>query len=184
MSTCLDNMFQNNLLNIGACSLKKKKVILRGPKDICLSRRCVRLKWHVPPYLWRLLRTEAASAFFAALAASAFLGCIRPMEGKWQRLSETWTLDFPWLDIKQGPFRLGFQICHEAGVKSKWGMFSVTAPSQMQRISFQRHQKKAQHREAACGQKVVCAPAADVIEKIVSDIQNGTPTCSSIFFLL
>ena len=82
MSTCLDNMFQNNLLNIGACSLKNKKVILRGPKDICLSRRCVRLKWHVPPYLWRLLRTEAASAFFAALAASAFLGCIRPMEGK------------------------------------------------------------------------------------------------------
>ena len=182
MSTCLDNMFQNNLLNIGACSLKIKKVILRGPKDICLSRRCVRLKWHVPPYLWRLLRTEAASAFFAALAASAFLGCIRPMEGKWQRLSETWKLDFPWLDIKQGPFRLGCQICHEAGVKSKWGMFSVTAPSQMQRISFQRHQKKAQHREAACGQKVVCAPAADVIEKIVSDIQNGTPTCSSIFF--
>ena len=74
-------MFQNNLLNIGACSLKKKKVILRGPKDICLSRRCVRLKWHVPPYLWRLLRTEAASAFFAALAASAFLGCIRLWKG-------------------------------------------------------------------------------------------------------
>ena len=55
-------------------SFKIKKVILRGPKDICLSRRCVRLKWHVPPYLWRLLRPEAASAFFAALAASAF-GC-------------------------------------------------------------------------------------------------------------
>ena len=49
----------------------------------------------------------------------------------------------------------------------------------MQRIAFQRHQQRPQHREAASCQPVVCAPAADVFEKIVSDIQNGTPTCSS-----
>ena len=110
------------------------------------------------------------------LAASAFLGCIRPMERKLQRLSETWKMDFPWLDVKQGPFRLGCRICHEAGVR---GMFSVTSPAQMQRIAFQRHQQRPQHREAASCQPVVCAPAADVFEKIVSDIQNGTPTCSS-----
>ena len=89
-------------------------------------------------------------------------------------------MDFPWLDVKQGPFRLGCQICHEAGVKSKWGMFSmfsVTSPDQMQGIAFQRHQNRPQHRETSSGQPVVCAPAADMFGKIVSDIQNGTPTC-------
>ena len=102
------------------------------------------------------------------------------MEGKWQRLSETWKLDFPWLDVKQGPISAWLpNLSMRPELRSKWGMFSVTAPSQMQRISYERHQKQAQHREAACGQKVVCAPAADVFEKIVSDIQNGTPTCSS-----
>ena len=126
-----------------------------------------------------LLRPFLLLWLLRPLAASAFLGCIRPMEQKWQRLSETWQLDFPWLDIKQGPFRLGCQICHEAGVQSKWGMFSVTSPNQMQRIAFQRHEKRPQHKEAASGKAVACAPAADVFEKIVNDIQNGTTTCSS-----
>ena len=188
ISTCFDYMFQNNsLLNntTWACSFKIKRVILRGLKDICLSRRhetqssgmfrpacggCFGLGLLRPFLLLWLLRP---------LAASAFLGCIRPMEQKWQRLSETWQLDFPWLDIKQGPFRLGCQICHEAGVQSKWGMFSVASPNQMQRIAFQRHEKRPQHKEAASGKAVAFAPAANVFEKIVNDIQNGTATCSS-----